>query len=58
MAKSQPFKIIFTNINKKGCPEKLAGTAFFLRQGYNKRTLRSVHLTFMNQKAYSIPTGI
>lgn len=35
MAKSQPFKIIFTNINKKGCPEKLAGTAFF----YGKDTL-------------------
>lgn len=36
MAKSQPFKIIFTNINKKGCPEKLAGTAFFF---YGKDTL-------------------
>lgn len=35
MAKSQPFKIIFTNINKKGCPEKLAGQPFF----YGKDTI-------------------
>lgn len=35
MAKSQPFKITETKNKQKGCPEKLAGTAFF----YGKDTI-------------------